>query len=724
MKNLKPNLCLDTEAYVQKRAKALGYPEDEELKEWLETFSDLAEMSDQQIDFRKLNQQALELFVTTVGLSPLEASLIGKPSYLVVPDEVEVQDEHERRRLDDDPADGDSGDVHGSHVGIDDALPAVEKEVNVDDLLADFELFCKTAVKIKYRPGMGEHCDSGGYGPFILNGGQRKIISIVIDMFFNRQVPVRIQILKSRQLGVTTIFLVFKLWICYQIEGFTTLFMIDKGAHLEEKRQMLISWIEAAAEKFPGLPTIKRRASKVLELTNGSRILLESAESPNPGTSEMLQGLHQSERPKWPEGRSQQVKASILPAIPATKHTFVIDESTAEGFDDFKADWIRIHEAQSEFSDVRVVPIFLPWYVSEEYSKNPPKKAFHKGKFKWLNDDLEVCETDGEGNITLTEEAYALKYNLSYAQIYWRRMKIKAPSPTGFGGDNVVFDQEYPTTPDHAWASIGIGYYPHSILNRIECQEPCFIGRIEHVGQPITTLQLTSALNMDPKVVSEQYGPLRIWEMPKEGERYFIGGDVAEGKTVTSGSKTESDYSVLWVLDEYGRDVAMFRARIPPEELAYYLILLGRFYNDARINCERNKDGATVWAFFEPTGYPNVFYRDDSRGRVSDLAWSIVGPGARIPFLNMLRAAIRDDPSRVKSQHLFEEMQSLVRKTNGKVEPSSGKHDDCLFARGHAEVCRVGLTGRMIESIPDPEPPPPPADSMESIFSDNGIEVW
>ncbi|MGB1651755.1 MAG: hypothetical protein ACPHEP_12045 [Acidimicrobiales bacterium] len=90
----------------------------------------------------------------------------------------------------------------------------------------------------------------------------------------------------------------------------------------------------------------------------------------------------------------------------------------------------------------------------------------------------------------------------------------------------------------------------------------------------------------------------------------------------------------------------------------------------------------------------------------------------------MHRAAVREDPSRVLSQHLFEEMQALVRKPNGKVEPSSGKHDDCLFARGHAEVCRVGLTGRMIESIPDPEPPPPPVDSMEAVFAHYGIEVW
>ena len=707
MKNLKPDLCLDTQVYIEKKAKSLGFPDDEDLKGWIDTFVELAQLSDQDIDFRKLDQQALELFVTTVGVSPVEAALMDKEDYLVVPDEPG-------------PTDTGTDNDDSNHIDTD----AVVGHTTVDDLLEDFDLFCREAIQIKYRPGMAEHCEHGGYGPFLLTSAQRKIISIAIDLFFNKHVPVRIQILKSRQLGVTTLFLVFWIWICYQVEGYTAMFMIDKGPHLEEKRQQLIAWIETAAERFPELPTLKRRSSKVLELTNKSRILLESAESPNPGTSEMLQALHLSERPKWPVGRSTQVKASILPAIPVTRHTIVIDESTAEGYDDFQTDWIRIHEGDDTFSDVRVVPIFLPWFISDEYRKAPPKKAFHKGKFKWLNDDLEVCETDGEGNIVLTEEAFANKHGLAYDQVYWRRMKIKAPAPTGFSGDYVMFDQEYPTTPDHAWASIGIRYYPHSVLDRIKAREPCLIGRIEHDGQPITTLQLTAALKIEPKVTSEQYGPLRIWDMPEEGGRYFIGGDVSEGKLITNGAKTEGDLSVIWVLDEFGRDAAMFRARIPPEEFAYYLILLGRFYNNARVNCERNKDGATVWAFFEPTGYPNVYYRDDTRGRISDLAWSVVGPGARIPLMNMLRAAIREDPSRVRSRHLFNEMQSFVRKKNGKIEPSSGKHDDCLFARAHAEVCRVGLTGRMIESIPDPIPPPPPLDSMESIFESNGIEVW
>ena len=696
----KPNLCLNVDNYIEKKAKSLGFPNDEELTGWLDTFIEMANMSDQDIDFNILDRKAVELFIRTTGISPLEAMLIGKEEYVVAP---EVQK--------------DDSNTNGRDRNT---VPSVlhDNEINVENLLNDFQLFCNNAVRIKYRPGMGNHCESVGFGPFILTSAQKKIISIAIDLFFHKLVPVRIQILKSRQLGVTTLFLVFWVWICFQVDGYTCMFIIDKGAHLEEKRQQLLTWIEEAVDKFPGFPAVKRRGSKVIELTNGSRILLESAESPNPGTSEMLQGLHQSERPKWPDGRSGQVKASILPAIPVTKHTLVVDESTAEGFDDFKRDWDRIHEGNDEFSDVRVVPIFLPWYLSEEYFKEPRKR------FDFRNNDTEVCETDSEGNIVLTEEEYASKYNLSNGQVFWRRMKIKAPAPTGFGGDKELFDQEFPTTPDHAWASIGARFYPSSILTKIELDEPVFIGRIEHVGQPITTLQLTSALSIDTKIIPEKYGSLRIWKMPEEGDKYFVGGDVAEGKIATIGTKTEGDYSVISVIDEYGRDVAMFRDRIPPEEFAYYLILIGRFYNNARINCERNKDGATVWAFFEPTGYPNIYYRDDRRGRISDMAWSLIGPGGRIPLMNMLRAAIREDTSRIKSRYTFDEMRSIVRKKNGKLEPSSGKHDDCLFARAHAETCRIGITGRLIEAIPDKEVEDPPDDVMESIFAYNNIEVY
>ena len=43
MKNLKPDLCLDEKAYIEKKAKLLGFPDDEELKGWISTFKELAE---------------------------------------------------------------------------------------------------------------------------------------------------------------------------------------------------------------------------------------------------------------------------------------------------------------------------------------------------------------------------------------------------------------------------------------------------------------------------------------------------------------------------------------------------------------------------------------------------------------------------------------------------------------------------------------------------------
>ena len=216
MKNSKPNLCLDVEAYVKKKAKYLGYPHDEELSAWIDTFVELAEMSEQDISFRKLDQRALELYVQTVGASPLEISLMGRDDCFVVP---EVRDEGRGPGV---------GVVGADSVDVCVSVPPTggAVELTVDDLLSDFELFCIEAIRIKYRPGMGDHCENGGFGPFILTGAQKKVISIAIDLFFNKQVPVRLQILKSRQLGVTTMFLVFNLWLCYQIEGYTTMFMI------------------------------------------------------------------------------------------------------------------------------------------------------------------------------------------------------------------------------------------------------------------------------------------------------------------------------------------------------------------------------------------------------------------------------------------------------------------------------------------------------------------
>ena len=115
--------------------------------------------------------------------------------------------------------------------------------------------------------------------------------AVMLDQWLN-DVPVRIIILKSRQLGITTLLMAFWLWLIVQNPGITAMVIIDKGDHLNEKRQTYIRWLERISELYPELPNVERRGAKVIELQNMSRFLFESAEAPNPGTSEHIAILH------------------------------------------------------------------------------------------------------------------------------------------------------------------------------------------------------------------------------------------------------------------------------------------------------------------------------------------------------------------------------------------------------------------------------------------------
>ncbi len=711
------------EVYIKKRARMFfvennepGGEEHQKLRGFLDSFKSMANLRGFVFDYEQLDVQAVQLFVQQTGCTPEDVRRARQGHDDLGPEQPTRPNRKQRRRME---------------KVINAAAPVVQREreegdsdeITAKKLLDDFELFCAQCIKIRYRRGMGGHASFGGYGPFILTGNQKKLASLIIDIFFNKEKPGRFQILKSRQLGFTTLLNAMEVWLCMQIPGFTVMFMIDKDVHMAEKRNEIIRWVEEATEKYPELPGLKRRAGKVLEFDNGARILLESGMAPNPGTSEMLDMLHLSERPKYPKNRSAEIKASIFPTLQDKPYTLLVDESTAEGNDDFKLDWDRLHSGE-QYGSAEIIPVFFAWFTSLEYTEVIPSRHVEpNGRLRFLNEDLELSEIDGDGRVIQNEQEYAEKYKLTDEQVYWRRMQIKGK----YNGDKAIFDQEYPTTADHAWSAIGARYIGSQIIKQLYhwSRDPIFIGDIQHDGGPIGSLDLVDSNLLTPKLIKQVGGILHIWQMPVQDKTYYIGGDVAEGKLITQGTRVDSDYCTIYVLDEYGADCALLRARISPDIMPLYLCLLGKFYLWARVNCERNKDGATVFSRFKNMRYPNVYYRETERGQMDDLAWSIIGPSQRKPFLNVGRTALREDPSRVRSIQLCKEAESLVRDRHGKVQPQ-GEHDDVFMGRCHAEVCRKGYTNAMMQGSYEPpdEEEELPDNTFGAMMKYNGVDFF
>jgi hypothetical protein len=591
---------------------------------------------------------------------------------------------------------------------------------HTDRMKADFVYFCEHGLEIPYRPGMNRDFPDGGYGPLILNEAQKKVVAVFIYILFIECKPLRAIILKSRQLGCTTLLLAFELWLLMTRSHYRILFIIDKGAHGRTKRLLVINWIENINKKYPDdFPSVVTKDDKFILLSNGSMLLFESAEAPNPGTSEMIHGLHESEKPKWPANRAQEVEESITPGIPFSPFTLHINESTAEGMEKFYHEWKRAESGVAgELGDI---PIFLPWFVSPEYSLPAPQD------FTFLNEDSELCEVDDNGQFLYSEEEYARKYSLTNDQVYWRRQKIKGQ----FKGNRNSFDQEYPTTPGHAWRSVSTSYFAREMLDKIQMysvRQPVFVGRLENKSGPISASHPPLFTTVSPIGVPDRVGDLKIWEVPQYGETYYLGGDVAEGKTIIAeGGSADPDYTVFRVKKGNGQTVASFRARIKPEEGWVPLLLLAVLYNMAWVNVERNKDGATMLAFFSLTGYPNMMVLPGNRPAI-ERTWLKLDASNRKTVLNHLRASYNADYTRVLDFELLDELRHFtVDAKTGNVGAASGHHDDIVLAEAHAEAVRrfiLGLDQVNQEQTPitPPTPPDPRRDPTSSQFQGFTLE--
>lgn len=584
---------------------------------------------------------------------------------------------------------------------------------------SDFEYFCKTVLRILYRPGLNSDFPDGGSGTFHPNDHQLKIVAVLIDEWLAGK-PIRVIILKARQLGITTALLAFWFWIMCQREDFVVFFMIDKDPHMYEKRDMILGWIARLETLFPDAPChLKAKGGKRIVLKNGSKFLFESAHSPNPGTSEQVHAIHLSEKPKWPKGKAALVDKSLLPGQSSSANTFLVDESTAQGLGDFYKKWDRVMKGK-ELGRTKTLPIFLPWFLSPEYSEDVPSEAFDRyGNFAYLNEDREVCETDDYGNISITEEEYARKYNMTNEQIYWRRLTIK----NDYKGVRLDFDQEYPTTPEHAWAAFGTLFFGTACaLEALKLKdEPIVIGHIVDKHGNNDPSKLFSWTIYDPKIVADRTGPVRIYERPIKNEKYYVGGDIAEGKMADLSSNQDPDYSVIPVLHSSGRLVAIYRARTRPEEMALPAILLAKLYNLAKVNIERNSVGEACWAMFMQSGYARCYVRD-GHGPYRDRAWNKCTKANRKSMLIEMRHHIRRHPEHVRDEEFAKEIANFVTNPLGKPEAMSGHHDDIVMAYCHAWHMIYDIDGVRVTIV---EPKKEEAHELEffSVLEHNGIDV-
>ena len=504
---------------------------------------------------------------------------------------------------------------------------------------------------------------SGTVVPFRLNDAQRKLYAVA-----KRQQdagkPVRLIILKARQLGFSTLTEGLIFHACATRKNVNALIV----AHREDATANLFRMSKLFYDELPAPVKPMLRASNAQELVFENPSKLRSEREARPGLrsrircataggrgigrSDTLQCVHLSEYAFWPDGADGKAStlAGILQAVPSLPGTMVVIESTANGFEDFKERWDAAVAGENDFE-----PVFFAWFENPDYSMPVVPGT------EWTPEERELRDA----------------YRLTDEQLQWRRWCIA----NNCGGSLDMFRQEYPASPGEAFLHSGTGVFDNEqIVLRLE-RLPSSAGRGEFT---------------DGEWTESETGAITLYELPEEGVPYVLGGDTAgEG----------SDYFTAIVIDNVsGRIVAKLRQKYSEPEYVRQIFALGRFYNDALVAIETNFSTYPVMKLQEME-YPNQYSREreDTYTRQMKKSYGFrTDRQSRPRAIANLVEVFSSHPEWFTDRELLEEMLTFCYNEDHRPEALAGKHDDLVM--GAAITYAVRHQQRMTV-LTEPEKP-------------------
>jgi phage terminase large subunit len=174
--------------------------------------------------------------------------------------------------------------------------------------------------------------------------------------------------------------------------------------------------------------------------------------------------------------------------------------------------------------------------------------------------------------------------------------------------------------------------------------------------------------------VEDGTGPVTIYEMPKKGYPYVLGGDIAEGGI---------DYSVGEVRNNATwNQAAEWRGHMDTDLYAKQMYCMGKFYNTALIGIETNFDTHPVKEL-ERLRYPRQYMREvvDKITNTLELRHGFVTTKITRPIIiSKYVAMAREHIDTWNDPVNLEEMLTFTRDEKGKPQAEEGGHDDTVLA--------------------------------------------
>lgn len=427
------------------------------------------------------------------------------------------------------------------------------------------------------------------------------------------------------------------------------------------------------------------------------------------GRSETISDLHASEVGLWPD--IEEKLSSLLEAVPYVEDSFVHLESTAFGANHWQTLCDQARNGENEFEF-----IFVAWWEEPDYERSFASAAEREALIDSIGEGLVGKAEPALLELLMDNDVQCFDYETALRKLNWRRWKIASPS---IAFDLEKFMREYPATPEEAFQASENRVFSTVLVGKVLedtrdsdplAEEGLFIpgetrtrrGRVGDIEVPVSVTWVPR----DATGFGVGHDFWRIWERPyKAGEllpklnpdwteeekpairdgQYVVTVDSSGDAETSSG---EGDWDAIQVIDHRsGCQVAEYRTRCDPDELARQALLAAVFYNRAWLGVEVNNYGAAIALALQfDYGYEMMYERprgsmENRKQKASqNLGWLTSEASKRV-LIALAKELLRTETTGIRSMKLAREMASfIILNDRGRTGARRGNFDDLLMA--------------------------------------------
>ena len=510
-------------------------------------------------------------------------------------------------------------------------------------------------------------------------------------------------VLKSRQLGISTLMRALSLFWLGIHDGLKGYSILDTDGHKEEGRLEIIFMIENLPRSL-GFPGIRRKNRYLIELENGSLLnfatggVKKGRGSGTLGRSSGVNFAHISEMCSIdnPEG-IEAFKNSLAEDF---ENRLYLWESTARGFNQRHEMWV---EAQNDPAHKKC--IFIGWWAKDN-------QFIHPDSPDWAKYGVPEPTRD---EIKKIEQVYNLYgFKVTQEQLAWYRRKVDPGAMADQDGNyefkgGVLQIQEQPWTAEDAYQHTGAVFFQPTDLTDISNS---------HVSKQYERFSFSTGMDfIDVRVYPAHNArsvELKVWEEPVDDGVYVIATDSAYGRN------PKNDRSVIQVLRCYadGMDQVAEYAwpLVNARQFAWITAAIMGWYGASEkaqiyFILEFNGPGEAVWEElvslkrqvaigYQPKdsadlmGLRRVFYnvrnymtsRSDAVTPNYNNYHLKTSRSNKLPLMERLRDFVSNGSIRIRSAETVEEMKSIQREGDT-VAAQGSKKDDRVISLAFAVRC-------------------------------------